>query len=199
MSPYRQGTQPLRPDYYGASELTWNIHLAGKASSQIGFAIAGMPLARVEDASGYADFTTTASNNTAAWYKVAFWLAVASRIAKNRMLALSAQYARTRGATAIPYLSGDVAGIFADGAKKLQSAARGNSTVLAIAARLAGFANPQAILARKVDRAAASPNKIDDLILAPERLADASRHWPWIMGGTVALGIVGLLVYRRVR
>jgi len=71
--------------------------LASDARSQVVLAVRGRPLARPQDAAGAARFMEPAQSTAEANVKVGFWLAVASRIAKQRLLAATATVYIVRG------------------------------------------------------------------------------------------------------
>jgi hypothetical protein len=135
-----------------ASESAWSLTTA--SYKQVGRAAAGAPLTDYRQAEDASLFWQTASNDGGAYLKTAYWLAVASRLARDRTLAASAAYNQNKGQALISapggsYLTGNVSSIYADAAARVSGAASGNRQVAAIATLLGQHAGSGMVAGRK--------------------------------------------------
>lgn len=134
----------------GAKPSSSTSELALAANRQVARALAGTPLSDYRKAEDLQLFWNTAEDETGAYWKSAFWMAVASRIAKDGALARAASARAIKG-NALGALPGGslkkagIAGIFSDAAKRISQAAKGNRQLVAISGTLAHFSDPALI------------------------------------------------------
>jgi len=136
--------------------------LALAAGKQTARALAGQALDTYTKAEDLNLFWNTAENDQGAYWKAAYWLAVASRISKDGSLARAAGKNMVKGNAlgATPgsgLKTGGITGIFSDAARLVSSAAKGNRQLGAIAKTLASFSDPKLIAAWQEGVSESSP------------------------------------------
>lgn len=134
----------------GARSSTSSTGLAIAAGRQTARALAGSPLSDYRQAEDQKLFWNTAEDDAAAYWKSAYWMAVASRIARDGNLARAAGANMVRGnwLGSLPgsgYKTGGISDIFTAAAKLVTQAAKGNRQLSSVAAVLARQADPGVI------------------------------------------------------
>lgn len=136
----------------GARPSSSTTDLAIAAGKQVARAVAGQRLTDYRKAEDMQLFWNTAEDDASAYWKSAYWMAVASRLSGDASLARAAVANQLKGNAlgGVPGSSlktGGIAGIFSDAARQVTQVAKGNRQVSAIAKTLAGFSDPKLIAA----------------------------------------------------
>jgi hypothetical protein len=169
------------------------------AVAQGALAASGRRLKKPSEASNYADFLDPVANDTGAYIKAAYWLAVASRLSGSNTL-LARSYAAGTAAQAqiaVPLWgsgSGNVTAILLSAVDDIRKHAPGVSGTEEIVSRLQQWSLPATITARRGE------TKGEELIPKPPSPADIPGalwdkiKWPVILGGAgvVVLVFVGV-------
>lgn len=199
------------------------VRQAAAAATQIARATAGSPLTDYRKGEDNALFFSTPSTNTDANRVAAYWLAVASRLLKNRAMALQAgaRLAQANVLSPLPNLlqpSGSVSTILGSAAASIRQAAGNNRQAGAVATILEHMATPGAQqVAQQIrgDRqvltntASATASDVASLparivaaagnALAPVRWAFGFGEWWQVWGSRFAVVGAGFLAWSGLR
>jgi hypothetical protein len=202
----------------GSAQPSWGAHwgafdtikLAVKASAQIKRAVSGITLSDYRQAEDFSSFLYTADSTGAAYFKAAYWLAVASRLMSNTGLTIKAGKALAKGqatsGTAIFGVSLGASSILTDAGKAVAAVAEQTGSAQGAAvARILGVQATQvegavqrawetSLTGRVVDAARgsiATVGRAAEVAVAPK----PTWFWPVAIGGGVlflalVLGIV---------
>lgn len=199
----RQG-QRIASDAYGVPWVPgFTSDVSGPALSvaamkQISYAYAGKRLQGADAAEDVALFGASAANDTGAYLKSAYWMAVAARILGSRALAAQAQSNVAAGnvllaAPLASFATARIGTILKKAGAIVRQYAGKNVAALDVAARLDGLAAPAAIMARRESSAAQTEQPADNVMVLRDKIMG---YWPWALGAVV-LGGVGVWWWRR--
>lgn len=116
------------------------VYLA--AVSQVKKALAGTPLDDYRQAENLSLFWATAENDALAYLKTGYWLAVASRLAKDGSLARAAEANMVKAGKTRSGQKSNITAIFTDASKLVAKVAAGNKALGAVVKVLATQADP---------------------------------------------------------
>lgn len=186
---------------YGSGEVAYSLAskaaIAAKASKQVARAIAGSRLSDYRSAEDLSSFWYAPTSIETAYWKAAYWLAVASRLGGSG-LAASASAAMAKGNASLSpigmaassFLSSPE-GIMHDAGEKVAAAAGGNKQLVAVA-RILGVQTTQVAAAQERAYEQSTPGIVADAFansLQP-------KHWPkWLVPLLIGIPIVVLTLY----
>lgn len=171
--------------------------LSRAAMYQIAKAYAGSRLATAEQAEDASLFQTPATNNTGAYLKAAYWIAVAARIVGSRLLAANAQATVSKGNVLLlaPFsgqFTGSVGSIFRSAAATIREYVGNNEAALSVVARLEALATESVSLEAREEAARKTLSPLDDIIVMREKYGRYA-----LVGGGVVAGLATLWLLSR--
>lgn len=183
---------------YGAGEVAFsvfdNAKIGALASKQVAKAVAGSALSDYRQAENLSTFFYAPTSTTTAYYKSAYFLAVASRLG-GQGLASSASAALYKGAnpvvTSASYFLSSPSAITLDAGNKVAAVAGGNKQLQAIA-RILGVQSTQVAGAQQRAWEASAPG----ILVGTGQQSLDPKTWPkWLLPLVIGVPLAVLTLY----